>query len=227
MSTGTMNVFASSAFWSHGSRIAIVLCASWDRAFACNLKMFELPWKNCDAWDFDLRHLHHKHMERCMFYVCSCMVRICILKKMSHQVTHFPCWNTPNDALEGLFFQARKKPATLELQAFEVVRHQGFEPWTPWLRVRCSASWANDAQRWTLDYNTTGEERCQVKFSNYLNLFYFCRIRPRGAGRSKHTRIIQTPDGPRMSVTYVNCSEFKTLVFAMSIVCTCAKNKFH
>ena len=24
-----------------------------------------------------------------------------------------------------------------------VVDDQGFEPWTPWLRVRCSASWAN------------------------------------------------------------------------------------
>ena len=25
------------------------------------------------------------------------------------------------------------------------VRDQGFEPWTPWLRVRCSASWASRA----------------------------------------------------------------------------------
>ena len=25
------------------------------------------------------------------------------------------------------------------------MRDQGFEPWTPWLRVRCSASWANRA----------------------------------------------------------------------------------
>ena len=28
---------------------------------------------------------------------------------------------------------------------FVLVHHQGFEPWTPWLRVRCSASWANGA----------------------------------------------------------------------------------
>ena len=27
-----------------------------------------------------------------------------------------------------------------------VVHHQGLEPWTPWLRVRCSTSWANGAQ---------------------------------------------------------------------------------
>ena len=26
-----------------------------------------------------------------------------------------------------------------------VVHHQGLEPWTPWLRVRCSTSWANGA----------------------------------------------------------------------------------
>ena len=26
-----------------------------------------------------------------------------------------------------------------------LVHLQGFEPWTPWLRVRCSASWAKDA----------------------------------------------------------------------------------
>ena len=28
------------------------------------------------------------------------------------------------------------------------MRDQGFEPWTPWLRVRCSASWANRAFLW-------------------------------------------------------------------------------
>ena len=26
-----------------------------------------------------------------------------------------------------------------------VVHHQGLEPWTPWLRVRCSTNWANGA----------------------------------------------------------------------------------
>ena len=28
-----------------------------------------------------------------------------------------------------------------------LVHHQGLEPWTPWLRVRCSTSWANGAYR--------------------------------------------------------------------------------
>ena len=27
---------------------------------------------------------------------------------------------------------------------YKLVDHQGFEPWTPWLRVRCSASWAKN-----------------------------------------------------------------------------------
>jgi hypothetical protein len=35
------------------------------------------------------------------------------------------------DAFESPVLKIRKKPATLELQAFELVRHQGFEPWTP------------------------------------------------------------------------------------------------
>ena len=29
-----------------------------------------------------------------------------------------------------------------------VVHLQGLEPWTPWLRVRCSTSWAKGACRW-------------------------------------------------------------------------------
>jgi len=28
------------------------------------------------------------------------------------------------------------------LKPILLMRHQGFEPWTPWLRVRCSANWA-------------------------------------------------------------------------------------
>ena len=36
-----------------------------------------------------------------------------------------------------------KKSWTITVQ--HEMRDQGFEPWTPWLRVRCSASWANRA----------------------------------------------------------------------------------
>ena len=37
-----------------------------------------------------------------------------------------------------------------------VVRHQGVEPWTPWLRVRCSTSWANDTYGASLGIRTPG-----------------------------------------------------------------------
>ena len=36
---------------------------------------------------------------------------------------------------------SKEKPA--QPCGFILVDHQGFEPWTPWLRVRCSASWAS------------------------------------------------------------------------------------
>ena len=29
-----------------------------------------------------------------------------------------------------------------------LMRDQGLEPWTPWLRVRCSSNWANRAYMW-------------------------------------------------------------------------------
>ena len=58
---------------------------------------------------------------------------------------------------------ARKKTPTpqpmLQNRCF-VVRDQGLEPWTPWLRVRCSTNWANRAKR--LWYNTNTSFFCQV-----------------------------------------------------------------
>ena len=43
--------------------------------------------------------------------------------------------------------QKNTVPAAIIMSAKTVplMRLQGFEPWTPWLRVRCSASWAKDA----------------------------------------------------------------------------------
>ena len=43
-------------------------------------------------------------------------------------------------------------PAAIALSAKTVflVRLQGFEPWTPWLRVRCSTSWAKGAYSFVL-----------------------------------------------------------------------------
>ena len=38
-----------------------------------------------------------------------------------------------------------KKKKACWIQAFSLVHHQGLEPWTPWLRVRCSTNWANGA----------------------------------------------------------------------------------
>ena len=41
-----------------------------------------------------------------------------------------------------------KKPPSPTLKVVKnsgLLRDQGFEPWTPWLRVRCSANWANRA----------------------------------------------------------------------------------
>ena len=42
----------------------------------------------------------------------------------------------------GQFSSAR---AGCPAPTFSLVRHQGFEPGTPWLRVRCSTNWANGA----------------------------------------------------------------------------------
>ena len=49
---------------------------------------------------------------------------------------------------------------------YYLVHHQGFEPWTPWLRVRCSASWANGAHRIDLFW----ADCCQRKQSYHFIL---------------------------------------------------------
>ena len=55
------------------------------------------------------------------------------------------------EALILLAFRVQKNtvPAAIALSAKTVlsVRLQGFEPWTPWLRVRCSTNWAKGASR--------------------------------------------------------------------------------
>ena len=35
--------------------------------------------------------------------------------------------------------------SSISAKTVPLVRLQGFEPWTPWLRVRCSTNWAKDA----------------------------------------------------------------------------------
>ena len=40
----------------------------------------------------------------------------------------------------------RHRPrSSISAKTVPLVRLQGFEPWTPWLRVRCSTNWAKDA----------------------------------------------------------------------------------
>ena len=46
------------------------------------------------------------------------------------------------------WFQAQKNTvpaAPMSAKTVLLVRLQGFEPWTPWLRVRCSTNWAKNA----------------------------------------------------------------------------------
>ena len=67
-------------------------------------------------------------------------------KESQGKCKHFPWLSFFFSALLNAL---RKKPPSpqllcLQKQRFQV-RDQGFEPWTPWLRVRCSASWANRA----------------------------------------------------------------------------------
>ena len=49
---------------------------------------------------------------------------------------------------ESPIFRHKKSPSPQLLclqKRWSEVRDQGFEPWTPWLRVRCSTNWANRA----------------------------------------------------------------------------------
>ena len=55
----------------------------------------------------------------------------------------------------GQFSSAR---AGCPAPTFSLVRHQGFEPGTPWLRVRCSTNWANGAY-------------CALHLQNWIKIF--------------------------------------------------------
>ena len=51
----------------------------------------------------------------------------------------------------------------LDQRAISMVHHHGLEPWTPWLRVRCSTNWANGARLFTHLQNWT--KTCFSKMS--------------------------------------------------------------
>ena len=49
-----------------------------------------------------------------------------------------------NDGACDWFFFVNEKSERSKVRS-DVVRHQGLEPWTHWLRVNCSTNWANGA----------------------------------------------------------------------------------
>ena len=59
------------------------------------------------------------------------------------------------------------------------MRLQGFEPWTPWLRVRCSTNWAKDAyQLFVFRFFRSSRHvvlyvMVRVKSTPFFNFFYF------------------------------------------------------
>ena len=54
---------------------------------------------------------------------------------------------SPQTRINAEFFYTKKhRPrSSISAKTVPLVRLQGFEPWTPWLRVRCSTNWAKDA----------------------------------------------------------------------------------
>ena len=54
---------------------------------------------------------------------------------------------SPQTRINAEFFRTKKhRPrSSISAKTVPLVRLQGFEPWTPWLRVRCSTNWAKDA----------------------------------------------------------------------------------
>ena len=54
---------------------------------------------------------------------------------------------SPQPRINTEFFYTKKhRPrSSISAKTVPLVRLQGFEPWTPWLRVRCSTNWAKSA----------------------------------------------------------------------------------
>ena len=67
------------------------------------------------------------------------------VRQNGQQRTKWVGVNEVNVGFEPLTVFTRKNRVSFLIPCFSLVHHQGFEPWTPWLRVRCSASWANGA----------------------------------------------------------------------------------
>ena len=52
-------------------------------------------------------------------------------------------WNERRYPSKRMRRRRTKRKKASHSTCFSMVRHQGLEPWTPWLRVRCSTNWAN------------------------------------------------------------------------------------
>ena len=91
-------------------------------------------------------------------------------------------WDERDASLIFPVFRHKKStdPTVVLQNRYFRVRDQGFEPWTPWLRVRCSASWANRAcsvcSFWAVPqrkiYYTAWFSKMQALFFIFLDFFF-------------------------------------------------------
>ena len=104
------------------------------------------------------------------FALCIKKQRHFSVSKLSRNVSAF---------LFARLSRTTKKPKTRHFASLRPsVDRQGLEPWTPWLRVRCSTNWASGpfilfcAVHQRLDYNNKVTDECQHLFSNFFNFFW-------------------------------------------------------
>ena len=77
---------------------------------------------------------------------------------------------------ESPIFRHKKSPSPQLLclqKRWSEVRDQGFEPWTPWLRVRCSTTWANRASLKLYVLSLRQELLYNSSFRNASTFFIF------------------------------------------------------